>query len=427
MKKTIVLFLLLCAFIPMSVHAQETPHVIDTTIPVDGVLRTDINTWLSQSAPAPEIYWAITYVGKPDEDNGDVFVSVVALDIDAPTTKWHITDNTVVTWMGSVIVHADNTVEVYSDGGYAEEQQARRNGVKLAAPKLDGGGSNVRFPWDSGMSMMYGTRGIHEAGGGGQYAQGFSAVDFIGGDDLGASVASNRIYAVANGTVDYVCQDPTTTLVRTANTQTGDYYIYAHLLENVNLTEDYSFYQGDYIGSLKYGTFDDNCGWAEQTAKHYHLHFGFRPANGFFTLEDCTLSMASQEWKCGNNETVKVGQFITNGYGQGSIPTIGDDAGTYSKLINFWDLMLGGASQMWDKFVIANMPDHTTNTFLYALYNGVSVAIRVARVMVYSNINLGHLVAVLVFAMGIKVLFGIAEFVMFLFKAWKSLVPILGA
>lgn len=82
---------------------------------------------------------------------------------------------------------------------------------------------------------------------------------------------------------------------------------------------------------------------------------------------------------------------------------------------------------MWDQFVVNNLPDHTNNSFLYALYNGVGVAVRVARVIVYSNVNLGHLVSVAIFGLTIKGIFAAAEFIVFLFKAWKSLIPVLGA
>jgi hypothetical protein len=44
-------------------------------------------------------------------------------------------------------------------------------------------------------------------------------------------------------------------------------------------------------------------------------------------------------------------------------------------------------------------------------------------VMVYSNINLGHLMAVLFVALIVKSLFGVAEMFMFLLKAYKSLFP----
>ncbi|MBI5950216.1 MAG: hypothetical protein HY865_01050 [Chloroflexi bacterium] len=426
MKKIMQILVIICLFAPMStVGAQTAPSVVDTTIPVDAIIKADINSWLETNAPGEYPYWAITAVMPEDEETGEIFVSLVALNLDDPNDKsWHITDDGIVLWMGSITIK-DHAVQIYSDGGF--EAAKTSGGAKTAIPAKfeDGGGSNVRFPWDSGMSMMYGTRGVHAAGGGGSYAEGFSAVDFIGGDDLGATVASNRVYAVANGQVDYYCVDSSSTLIRTEDTATNSYYIYAHLLDNNTLRTGYTFYQGDYMGSLKYGSFDDNCGWAEQTAKHYHLHFGFRPASGFFTMEGCTLSMSSEEWNCGNGKVVKTGQFIMNGWG--GAPTVGDDANVYSNIVGFWDLFLTGAAGFWDQTVVNNMPDHTANSFLYALYNGVSVAVRIARVILYSNINLGHLVTVVIFGLGIKALFGIAEFIVFLFKAWKSLVPVLGA
>ena len=370
----------------------------------------------SESAPIDMPNWSITYVGQPDDETGEIFVSLVALKVDNPTQdKWHITDDDVVAWMGSVIVHPDDSVNLYSDGGY--DQQSNKGGAKFSAPLQDGGGANVRFPWESSKTMLYGTRGIHAAGGGAEYAIGFSAVDFLGGDDLGPGVASNKVYAAATGEVDYVCQDPTTTLIRTENTATDDYYIYAHLLENSTLTEGYTFNQGALIGSLKYGTFDDNCGWAEQTAQHYHLHFGFKPANNAFTLQGCVLDMSSEKWTCGTKE-ISTGQYLQ---ATGGAPVVGDDGGALSGQLGFWDYILTGAVSVWDQLIVQNLPDHTTNQFLYALYNGVSIAVRIARVMVYSNLNLSHFFAVLFFALGVRAYLAIAEAIVFIAKAYKSL------
>jgi hypothetical protein len=73
------------------------------------------------------------------------------------------------------------------------------------------------------------------------------------------------------------------------------------------------------------------------------------------------------------------------------------------------------------------MPTHKAIQYTYVIYSTVKLMIKIARVMVYSNINLGYLFAVVVIGMGVKILFGLAEFIVFLFKAWKSLVPIIGA
>lgn len=416
--KQITLFILLALALSLPsmgvVHAQEAAYVIDTTIPVEPALRSDIDAWLAGNAPIPLPYWAITYVAPKGLDT---FVSLTALDLATADEAWHATDSNQAVWMGSVIVHEDGSVEMY-----ATDVGAQASALKLAMPDLTGGGSAYNFPWSAGGTMMYGPRGVHDAGGG-SYADGMYAVDFVGGDDMGSGVANNNVYAVALGTVDYVCADDTTTLVRTHNAVTDDYFIYAHLLDNVNLAMDHAFSRGALIGATKYGTFDDSCGYADQTAKHYHLHFGFEFGSGYFRLENCILSQTTEKWTCGT-QTVSMGQFLKGGGGLGH-PA--DDTGMNVDQPSFWDYVVTGAVSLWDKTIIQNMPTHKTMQYTYVIYSTVKLMLKLARVMVYSNLNLGHLFAVMVVAIGIKIAFGIAEFIVFLFKAWKSLVPIIGA
>lgn len=417
-----------------NVSAQaETPTVVDTTIPVDAQILDDVNAWLATSAPVPFPYWAITYVGDTDE-SGNTFVSLVAIDIENPTDKWYLADrhleddhdDNVVQWMGSVIVRVDHSVDVYSDGGHSDDEP-QTNFMKLAVPIFqpfgDGGGANVRFPWESGKSMMYGVRGIHAAGGGGAYATGFFAVDFLGGDELGPGVASNRVHAVANGEIDYVCDDDTTVTIRTENTETGDYYIYAHLLDNSTLIENYTYYQGDTVGYLKYGTFDDTCGWAQQQSTNYHLHFGFKPASGFFQMQSCILDMNSEAWACGS-ETITTGQFFRN---YGSPISTGDDASAFSNQMSFWDYLLTGGDMLTQALLIDHLPDHQSNSYLYAIYNAINVTVRIARVVIYGNISLSWFILAITFALGVKAVIALAQIVAFVLKAWKSLIPIVGA
>lgn len=438
MKKIVgfAILLMMTAFFPfVGVQAEdETPYVFDTTIPVDAGIVDDVNAWLAENAPAPYPYWAITYAGEPDE-LGDTFVSLVAVDISNPNDKWYIADrhtdneeeedHSFIRWMGSVIVRADHSVAIFSDGGYGDDVQTN-NALKLALPvflpERDGGGANIRFPWEFGKSMIYGVRAIHAAGGGGAYAIGFQAVDFLGGDDLGSGVASNRVLSVATGEVDYVCEDGTTVTIRTETT-TGDFYIYAHLLDNSSLIEGYTFYQGDTIGHLKYGSFDDTCGWAEQTSAHYHLHFGFKPINNAFQIQNCILDMTSEKWTCGT-EVVSPGNMLKN---LGGTLTEGDDASSYSNQMSFFDYLLMGGAQLVQTLLIDHLPDHQSNSFLYAIYNAVNVSVRIARVMVYQNISLSWFIAALSFSLAVKGIFIIAELVAFGLKAFKSLIPIVGA
>lgn len=214
-----------------------------------------------------------------------------------------------------------------------------------------------------------------------------------------------------------------TTLVRTYNETTNDYFIYAHLLDNANLVLEHVFTNGSLIGTLKFGSFDDTCGWAEQADNHYHLHFGFQAANNSMRIENCILNTSSQVWMCGT-QTISPGEFLIGG---GGVNSGGDSGGASIVQPGFWDYVVIGVVTIWDRTVVQNMPSHTAMQYTHVIYASAKLAIRMTFVLVRSNVNLGPLIAVIVFGFGIKLLFGIAEFVVFLFKAWKSLVPVLGA
>lgn len=430
MKKILtLLFILMLVFTPWAnVRAQgEAPQIVDTTIPVDSTIKAHVEAWLGLSAPVALPYWAITYVEPFGLDSH--YVSLAALNIANPSDRWRITDDNTVSWMGTVIVRDNGDVEMYADP-LATTARVGKNASPIEAPAGGpGGGSYVRFPWKKGSTMMYGPRGVHAAGGGGAYATGFLAVDFVGGDDMGSGVSGPQVYAAVAGEVDYVCADDTTTLVRTYNETSGDYFIYAHIVDNSNLVMEHQFGTGALIGTLKYGSFDDNCGWAEQQDDHYHLHFGFQAQNNAMRMEGCILNTATKKWTCGT-QTVSTGQFLKGGGGSGSSGTGGSDSndgGMSVEQPSFWDYVVVGAVTIWDRTVIRAMPTHTAMQFTNVLYQSVKLGIKLARVMVYSNINLGPLLSVVIFGFGIKLIFGIAEFIVFLFKAWKSLVPVLGA
>ncbi len=409
------------AMLPLDdVLAQsEAPWIVATTIPVDAGIRSAVEAWIGgEAAPVQMTYWAITYVQPRGEDT---LVSILALDLITPDEEWRVTDDDKVAWMGTVLVMADSSVEMYS-----RDPDAQSNSVpKLAMPSLPapGGGSYVRFPWQAGGSMMYGPRGVHAAGGGGEYATGFLAVDFVGGDDMGSGVAPPRVYSVTAGTVDYVCADSNSTLIRTENTTTNDYYIYAHMLDNANLEIDHEFSAGAYIGNLKYGSFNDTCGWAEQADNHYHLHFGFQAASNSMRMENCILNTSTQKWTCGT-QVISTGQFLRGG---GGVSGAGDSGGLSISQPSFWDYVVAGVITIWDRTVVQNMPSHTAMQYTHVIYASAKLAIKMAFVLVRSNVNLGPLIAVMMVGLGIKALFALAEFIVFLFKAWKSLVPILGA
>ena len=426
------LFLLVLSLMPLTqAKAQsEAPYIVDTTMPVDAGVKASVEAWLGASAPVPLTYWAITYA----EPRGpETLISLVALMIDAPGDPWSVADDNTVAWMGTVIVHLDTSVEMYSSTPTLKTPETF-NFKALAAPALStGGGSHLSFPWKQGSTMMYGPSGVHAAGGGGWYAVGFEAVDFVGGDDMGSGVAKNSIYAVDPGVVDYVCSDDNAVTIRTHNESTDEYYIYAHLLDNNNLVMDHAFADRALIGKVKYGPFEnDGCGWAEQEENHYHLHFGFQRDGGTFRMGSCILN--GEKWKCGT-KTISTGQFFGDvgggsdtgtGTGTGGSNT-GDDGGYAIDQPSFWDYVVVGVVSMWQKMVLNNMPEHTPLKYTEILLSAVKLTLKIAWVMIYSNVDLGPLVACVALGITIKFILGVAELIVFGLKAWKSLVPVLGA
>lgn len=405
---------LLMLALPLKAEAQsEPPEIIKAIAPVSTEIRMAVQVWLVDNAPAPARYWVISYV----EPRGDeTLVSIAALDIEDPNVRWYITENAI--WLGTVIVHADMTVEMYSSN---VAENVMRHVPKLAMPVLGpGGGSYVRFPWQAGGTMMYGPRAVHAAG---YSTSGMQAVDFVGGDDMGSGVAPPRVYASTGGVIDYVCNDGTAVAVRVHNASSSDYFIYSHMLNNASLTMDANVSAGGLMGTLKYGTFDDDCGWASQKDNHYHLHYGFSPSGGSYRMENCILSISNATWQCGT-QTIRTGQFLKGG---GGVFTGGDSGGVAIQQPGFWDYVVTGVITIWDRAVIQSMPPAQNFQYTYVIYTSAKLAIRMAYVLVRSNINLGPLITVVLVGFGIKAIFGIAEFIVFLFKAWKSLVPVLGA
>jgi len=148
--------------------------------------------------------------------------------------------------------------------------------------------SGYRFPWQSGTSMQYGPFGVHDAG----FISGWKAVDFLSDGNTGAGHAPDRLLAAASGSISYVCNDGTSVAIRI-----GD-LLYAHLLYNSNLTIGHYFNQGEEMGQLRPGSFSGNCGWADQGANWFHVHWGF-PNTGTFEAGGWTLNLSDGLWRRG--------------------------------------------------------------------------------------------------------------------------------
>jgi len=316
-------------------------------------------------------------------------------------------------------VYEDGTVNPLSFAAHAP----RAARVRSAA----GGGSYVAFPWEAGKSTVYGPRGVHGTGDYG--TSGLLAVDFVSGTGFGPSAANDGVYASDDGIVDYVCEDDTSSAIRTHNATTGDYFVYAHILANDNLDYDVEFAKGELIGSLKHGSFDDTCGWAQQNSTSWHVHWMFQPASGSFRAEDCRLTVSTQKWDC-NGEEVGTGQYLFGGGGAGALSASGlgtASAGVADTQASFWDYFLGSIIRIMDVLFFKQLPEHGTWPFLAAIYNSIEIVFTLARVMLYGNLDISPLTFAISFAIGINLIFALVWIAAFALKAWKSLVPILGA
>lgn len=415
-----LIFLFVLVSLVPKVQAQTPdPVLVNGTVSVTAEIRSNLEAWFASSPPSSAPYYAVTYYkSKPTF----AFISLVGLNLQSPDEDWSLEDGKAI-WLGTVKLYPDGSVEQYSQNQHAS------GGRLLLSPKLaDGGGSYVLFPWKANKAVIYGPRGIH---GSGDYGtSGMYAVDLLSGSDLGASAAPDTAYASDAGTIDYVCTDGDDTAVRTHNDTTDDYFIYSHLVTNDNLAIDTSFTRGALIGSLKHGTFNDDCGWAEQKDTHWHLHWMFTPANDAFQAEGCVLDFGDKKWHCGT-KTIGTGQWLIGGGGTSSghddpAGESGYSGGTTNVESSLWDYVIIGLAFIIDPF-FKLVPEHQGLNFVYVIYNSVDLFFRLVYVFFYGNVNLYPIIAIIGILAGLKgiqFLFWTAAFVL---KVWKSLVPILGA
>ncbi|MEP7135808.1 MAG: hypothetical protein ABI904_12835 [Chloroflexota bacterium] len=396
-----------------AVAQGETPYIIRSTKPISDELRAQLDAWLAIDAPSSAHYYIVTYW---KQKLGYMVVSLVGVDLASPDAAWTFTEDPSA-WMG--------TVKVLADGSVSPLSVAMQAPLKVwAIPKLAaGGGSYVAFPWQAGTAVMYGPRGVH---GDGDYGtSGLVAVDLVSGTDLGPSAANDGVYASDVGTVDYVCEDALTVAVRTHNETTGDYFVYAHMLANDNLDYDVNFARGELMGSLKHGSFNDTCGWAEQAPNHWHVHWMFEPASGSFRAEDCRLTVSTEKWDC-SGKTVGTGQSIYGGGGFGSASQSASGLGTAGSGIadtqaTFWDYLLGGMIFMFDKLFVEQLPEHTSAKFVYVMYNAVEIVFRLSRVLVYQSINIAPLVDAIKFVIGLNLAMSGIHIIIWCIRTFKAL------
>lgn len=415
MKRILLPFAILAALVMATSPARaqgETPRVIHSTRPISVELKDQLDAWLATDAPSPVPFYVVTYaktVGVVTQ------VSLAAVDVptDELPEEWSMFEaGSQVVWMGSVTVQEDGTVVPFPTAS------RDRGTSKLALPALPtGGGSYVAFPFQSGKAMLYGPRAVH---GSGDYGtSGMVAVDLVSGDGLGAGAAPPYAYASDAGTIDYICDDGTTVAVRLHNAGTGDDFIYAHLLDNANLVMSGAFTRGQLLGSIKYGSFDDDCGWAEQRDTNYHIHWMFEPNGDTFQAEGCILRISTKKWTCGSKE-VGTGEWLQGGGGFGFG---GDEFASGQAEKSFWTYVVFGfvnyVTEGWLKF----LPEHRSFEYFYQVVSSIRLLMRVMYVLVRSNVNIKPIWDVTVYGIAINALFSLGWIIGVIAKTIKTNTP----
>lgn len=392
MKRILVFLLLLGFLLPARIVKAQDPvpaQIVDSTVPISTELRSMLTAYLQVSPPAPVSYYAVTYV---QQSGFDTLVSLAGLNISAPEETWALeadegVDGKVV-WIGTVRIFENGGGELFSKtpSPATRELASLTFTPALTVQPAAGGGSYLSMPFQAGRQMMYGIRAIHGLGDYG--TSGMYAVDLVGGTSMGSGVAGPIVYAADGGTVDYVCNDDTTVAIRTHNGTTGDYFVYAHMLDNANLLIDHVFGHGGAIGTLKSGKFTDTCGWADQANSVYHLHFMFKPSNGSMKIAGYTLTFSDKKFHTAD-KAIGTGGWLAGGGGGGG--GLDDPSAIHGSSggFNFWDQFLLGIVT----FVTGTsnlMPEHNSPTvFLHSVFNTIVLVMKLAWILLRNNINLG--------------------------------------
>lgn len=407
----------------MAARAQAPdPQLIPGTVPLATDVMISLQGYLQTYPPSPAPFYAPTY-SQPE--GASTLVSLVGLNIQSADDPWVIEAKddapSNVVWIGTVRIFPDGSGQMFSA---VMRRAAIPHLAALTLPEIlpaPGGGPEIHLPWQTGASMMYGPRLIH---GSGDYGTtGMNAVDWVGGTGMGTNVAPDLVYASQTGTVDYVCTDDTQKAIRTYNASTDDYFVYAHLKSNSNLVLDHVFSQGAGIGSLVHGTFDDSCGWAEQAATVYHVHWMFEPAGGAYAVAGCTLRFADKKWHCGD-EVIGAGGWVTNTATGGGA----DDPAAVSTP-SIWDNIIGAFGQVLS-WVIAKFPAHaSTSQFLNIFVNTCILVFRLLWLLVRPSLNLVFFVSVLLALFAENLLFGIIWLIFWIIRVIriiKQTIPVIG-
>lgn len=439
MIRIIVILAFLISF--LAVRPTQAQQVCFATpsdsVPADVAQATYQALASAAVLPSGVACYAISNVSQLSAD--EFMVSIVGVDTGV---DWNFIDNAVWTGMAAITRQSGALVGVLqNDPAFVEtviEMPIDPETIERLQDDGIGGITDTEevfdplaptdtpyFPFASGSSAIYGIRGVHSHGN-------LSAVDFLGYYATG--IMPNAVYAAHDGAVTSICRDDTQMGLRI-----GPFY-YLHLVNNPSIVEGQYFSVHDYIGALVAGSFDDTCGYAEQQATHYHLHFAFSPdQSGGLYMESWRLDVSTEEWTYVDGSTREAGQLIGPSDWNGVIPEPapsdppeeGTPPGDYtdptspptpggnSNGTNFWTFLVGGFRSIVSR-IVAILPQHQSIDLAVTVGAYAALPIQIVYITGVVNYTLAFVIVGLIVVL---------EFVRFIYSIWmwiKRAIPVVG-
>ena len=432
--------------------ADENPYTFDIqgtgqsavmatpSVTVPTAILDAIQTRLDVFMPVDNAnMWAVSDLVETDNADFQYF-SLIGLSVEDPEDPdtWSINDGV---WTGLGIVRDDGggsyTAGIEGDGGPYNSLIGDAEVTDPAYQPTGGAGSPYyHFPWQAGTLAWYGIKGVHEAG----YIPGWKAVDFVGGSvGYHSNIMPNAVFASQTGTVGVLCKDDYQVWVQVGN------FVYGHLVDNEKLYTGNRITQGENLGAMYVGPIEDSwdgsyCGYANQRATSFHLHYGFKPDGNYFQIEKWILDINTEAWMYGS-QTVEPQDYLEADWDGGVItlptatpggptPTPGGEPSDWPPPEgggggHIWDNILSSVSTMAQRRVddLDDVAEGEPERDLPLLIlSGFRVAIRTVYVMMVSNINMT--VSLVVFGLIV-----VLENVRILRAIWmgiKELIPFIG-
>jgi hypothetical protein len=356
-------------------------------------------------------------ITSADSDGlGGWYISLVnVVGIASPYTGWDILDNT--GWMGSVDCSGAEPAWTCS---YFDPQYAAGGS----------GATGLVFPWASGTWAVYGSSGIHHDSG--TMLPGDDAVDFVGGDSYGASVMPAYAYAAAAGTVVSNCPGAHNEGIIVSGTS-GKFMYFHFLPGQAKLAVGTVLTQGEQIGALARGTFDDSpCGYASQAATEYHIHFGWVPSGGYLQMGNCDLDLSSQNWVCGTTTVNILGHLVNGGEVSANPtatgPTVTPGGPTVTPSVgstvvggeHIWNGIISGLIDFINSDAARVLPSHTSSTTLPDAVNNIWSTVLSFGWMIQSLQMIWALPALIVYGVLIVI-----EIVRWVYVAYRFIIGLL--